>query len=59
MKSNHIYSIYSLEADITTIFEDTFNSSGDLLCVEVRGFYFGKPTEENTKQYYGKLKAVF
>lgn len=57
--NNRIYTSYSFDTDITTIFEDTLDCDGNLLRVEVRGFYFGEPSEKNTQQYYGKMKADY
>lgn len=56
---NKIYTSYSSETDMTTIFEDKFSNDGSVASTEVKGFYFGKPTEELTKQFYGKIKAEY
>lgn len=48
-----IYEIYAEHDDITFIMEDCNIS------LEVKGFYFGKPNKEATKQFYGSLKAEF
>ena len=52
-----IYETYSPDTDMTFILEDTFKDD-DLISTEVKGFYFGKPNDEYTKQFYGKMKAV-
>lgn len=49
----NVYNAYSEEADITFILEDKNNSTS------VVGFYYGKPRDDLTKLYYGKLKAIF
>lgn len=48
-----VYNAYSEEADITFILEDKNNSTS------VVGFYYGKPRDDLTKKYYGKLKVIF
>lgn len=53
-----IYTIYSKESDITFIMEDIYISE-TLISTEVKGFYFGEPKDEYTKEYYGELKADF
>lgn len=54
-----VYTSYSSETDMTTIFEDRFTNDGNIASTEVKGFYFGKPTQELTKEYYGKTKAEY
>lgn len=49
-----IYTVYSQEHDMTFIMKEDADNF-----VSVIGFYFGEPTEENTKEYAGKLKAVW
>lgn len=51
-----VFTVYSKEADITFIMEDTYNY-GQLVSTEVKGFYYGEPQDKSTKEYYGKLKA--
>lgn len=46
-----VYTVYSNEGDMTFIMEEEGNR------IEVKGFYFGEPDEELTKQYYGDLVA--
>lgn len=53
-----IWTIYSKEYDITTIFEDTFKD-GEMVSTEVVGFYFGEEDADATKQFKGKRKAEF
>ena len=54
---------YVESLDMTIIFELCYDFSLDsadpLVSQEIVGWYFGKPTEENTQLYYGKLKAVY
>ena len=52
-----VYETYAPDADITFILEDTFKD-GEIISTEVKRFYFGKPSDEYTKQFYGKMKAV-
>ena len=42
------------ENDITFIIEDIQGIS-----MEVKGFYYGKSNDADTKEFYGKLKAEF
>ncbi len=51
--STKVYTAYSSEADITFIMEDKGKTTS------VVGFYYGEPDEEATRNYYGKLVAVF
>ena len=53
-----IYTTYAHDTDITFIMEDVWNGE-ELVSTEVKGFYFGEPSEENTKTFYGGLKAEF
>lgn len=46
-----IYTVYAKEDDMTFIMEDTDST------ITVKGFYFGEPDDEATKQYIGKLTA--
>lgn len=54
-----IYTTYAPDTDITFIMEDTYNKDNELILTEVKGFYYGKPNEENTEMCYGDLKADF
>jgi hypothetical protein len=54
-----VFEVYSGEHDITTIFRDEYNFTGDLVSTEVVGFYYGQPNQEDTKIFTGKLKADF
>lgn len=53
-----VYEVYSPNYDITTIFEDVIIGE-KVISTEVKGFYWGKPEEEATQQFYGKTKATF
>ena len=54
------YEVYSSGSEMTFILEDTIQKeTQDLIQTEVKGFYFGEPDKELTKQYIGNLKAVF
>lgn len=54
-----LYSVYAHAADITFVMEDTTDESGEFISTECVGFYYGEPTEEDTKFFKGKLKAEF
>ena len=49
-----IYVIYSKESDITFIMEDICIGD-DEIETHIRGFYYGNPSDENTKKYFGCL----
>lgn len=56
IKSNsksEIITSYNSEMDITVIFLDTGKA------MEIKGFYYGKPNDVDTKEFNGKLKAEF
>lgn len=53
-----IYTTYAPDTDITFIMEDVWNGE-ELVSMEVKGFYFGEPDEDGTKEFYGGLKAEF
>lgn len=60
MLKQDIYTIYDAKSDMTIIFEDNYKEeTREVVSTEIKGFYYGKPTEENTKQYHNKLKAIF
>lgn len=54
-----IYTAYVPETDMTFILEDILRIDGEVASTEVKGFYFGEPNDEATKEFYGKIKAVF
>lgn len=58
MEEKKIYTCYASKDDITFIMEDTYKD-GKVILTEVKGFYYGEPEEEATKQFYGDLKATF
>ena len=53
-----IYTTYAPDTDTTFILEDVWNGE-DLVSTEVKGFYYGAPNEDDTKEFYGGLKAEF
>lgn len=58
MEEKKIYTCQARNDDITFIMEDTYKD-GEIVSTEVKGFYYGEPDEEATKQFYGDLKATF
>lgn len=52
-----VWTSYSDKSDITTFFVSTYDGD-DVLSVEVVGFYFGEPNDEDTERYRGQLKAI-
>lgn len=57
MEEKKIETCYSPSADITFIMEETYKG-GKFVSMEVKGFYYGEPDEEMTKQCYGVLKTI-
>ena len=53
------YTVYSYHHDITFIMVDMYDDSDNVILTEVKGFYYGEPSLEKTKEHYGKLKARF
>lgn len=53
-----VYGVYHEEQDITFIMEDTLEND---VCIstELKGFYYGPSNMEDTKTFYGKMKADF
>lgn len=51
-----VWTEYSESADMTFIMEGT--SDGKTSTMSVVGFYFGEPTEEDTKYFRGKTTAI-
>jgi hypothetical protein len=59
--NNRIYRIfttYAPDTDITFILEECINNKGDILETTLKGFYYGEPNENNTKDFIGKFIAV-
>ena len=54
-----LYSVYAESADMTFVMEETYTEKGELISTDCVGFYYGEPTEEDTKFFKGKLKATF
>lgn len=46
-----LYTVYAKEDDMTFIMEDADST------ITVKGFYFGEPNDEYTKEYMGQLTA--
>ena len=53
------YTTYAAPTDMTFIMEDTFNESNELIGTECVGWYYGDPTEDETKYFNGRLKAEY
>ena len=58
MTTTEIYTTYTPETDMTFIMKDIYKN-GEIISTEVKGFYYGGATEENTEEFYGKLKAEY
>lgn len=55
------WTAYNRENDVTTIFKSRYldKEYHEVVCTELVGFYYGEPNEEDTKNYYGELKAIY
>lgn len=54
-----VYGIYAPDHDITFVMEEYLTDDGEFVSTEVKGFYFGEPTEIDNETFYGDLKAEF
>jgi hypothetical protein len=54
-----VYGSYNRNDDITVIMEEIYDSEGEPISAEIKGFYHGEPDEESNKVFYGKLKATY
>lgn len=57
-KSN-IETVYVPEKDMTIIFEETTDDNDNPTSTEIKGFYYGSPSDNETKKFTGKLKATY
>lgn len=57
-KSN-IETVYVPEKDMTIIFEETTDDNDNPTSTEIKGFYYGSPSDDETKKFTGKLKATY
>ena len=53
-----IEAAYSEETDMTFILEEVYTDD-EIKSTEIKGFYYGRPNEKDTKQFYGSLKAEY
>lgn len=58
MSNVETYAAYSPEYDMTFIVKETTTNDNKIL-VEVTGFYYGEPNDEDTKMFDGDLLAEF
>ena len=56
--STKIYTVYSEEGDMTFIMEDVLDGENPI-ATECKGFYYGEPDAELTREYYGHLSAMY
>ena len=54
-----VYGIYAPDYDITFVMEECCADDGEPISLEVKGFYYGEPTEHDNKTFYGDLIAHF
>ncbi len=58
MEGYILYTAYSEERDMTFIMEDVIKGE-EYISTECKGFYYGKPDDKLTKDYYGILKENY
>ena len=62
---DEIYTTYAPDTGITFIMKDTYEMmdqatlDGKLVSTAVIGWYYGAPTEENTRMFAGSLIATY
>lgn len=54
-----IIEVYAKDDDLTFIMKEIRTDNDDLLSKEVIGWYYGKPSENNTKKFMGCLYKDF
>lgn len=54
-----VYGIYQPNHDITFIMEELYNDNNEPISLEVKGFYYGEPNDNDIKTFYGDLRADF
>lgn len=59
IENKEVYGIYAPDHDITFVMEKRFTDDGEPVSLEVKGFYYGEPTENANRTFYGDLKADF
>lgn len=59
MNKVKVFSLYVESYNMTFIMEDISDMDDRHISTEVKGFYYGQPSEENDKLFYGKLKENY
>ena len=54
-----VYGIYAPDHDITFVMEEKCTDDNEPYSLEVKGFYYGEPTDADNKVFYGDLIAHF
>lgn len=54
-----VYDIYQERHGITFIMEECLTKDGEPISLEVKGFYYGEPTDLDNRTFYGDFKAIF
>ena len=54
-----IFGIYCREHNITFVMEKVFDNEDKPVSLEVKGFYYGKPNNNDIKTFYNDYKADF
>ncbi len=54
-----IVTAYAPDADMTFIMQDVYDAFDELISTECVGWYWGAPSEAETAQFIGKLKAEY
>lgn len=55
-----VYHTYASDSDMTFIFVDVMHLDEEKwISTEVKGFYYGEPSDELTEEYFGSLKVEY
>lgn len=57
-EKNEVYTAYAQNNDMTFIMQDTYEGD-EVKTTECIGWYYGAPSDEDTKTFSGKLKAEY
>jgi hypothetical protein len=57
---SRLYPVYCEHEDLTFVMREEYDScTGEVVTLEVTGFYYGRPDSSSTKEFNGKRKATF
>ena len=57
---SRLYPVYCEHEDLTFVMREEYDTcTGEVITLEVTGFYYGEPNPVDTKEFNGKRKATF